>query len=109
MRTLGQQQLEDEEQQVGLHVALVHLVDHDVRARHRRVARAEHAQQHARGAEEEAGVWTAARLQPDVVTDRRAARTRRALAALGGDALGDGDGGDPARLRADDRARRPAA
>jgi hypothetical protein len=101
----GQQLLEVAEQEVDVEAALVRLVDDQC------VVSAEHpvvldlGQQDAVGHHLDRGVLGGPVGEPDLVADRGA----QLDAQLRGDPLGDGTGGDPARLGVPDRAADAAA
>ena len=83
----------------------MHLVDDDVRHPAKVGVRLKPPEEDPRRAEEEPGVGALPRFKPDAVPHGVA----YALAPLLRDALGDGDGAQPARLRDDDRALAAAA
>lgn len=100
----GQHVADEDERKVCEAVALVDLVHDQVRDVGQGVgAGGQHAQQDAVGGEEERGVAPAAALQPDVVPDVDPG----GLAALRGDALRAGHGGDAAGLGAEHVAAAP--
>mmetsp|Transcript_15724 Transcript_15724/g.42622 ORF Transcript_15724/g.42622 Transcript_15724/m.42622 type:complete len:217 (-) Transcript_15724:1135-1785(-) len=99
LRPRGEQLAYEEDEEVGLRVALVHLVHHDVRDVLERVVTKHHAQRDAGRAEEDARLVGALRVEAHLVADL----VTHGLAALRGDTLGEGDGGDAARLRAEDK------
>ena len=107
LRALAKQRAQEHQQKVGVDVALVHLVDHDVR--HASQARIPHQppEQHARRHELDARALVPRRAP--VQTHAETDRVTRALAALRSDSLGDGDGGYASRLRDDDSGIRTDA
>ena len=105
LRALAKQRAQEHQQKVGVDVALVHLVDHDVR--HPAQARIPHqpSEQHARRHELDARALVPRRAT--VQTHAETDGVTRALAPLPRDSLGDGDGGYASRLRDDDSRVRP--
>mmetsp|Transcript_15606 Transcript_15606/g.56057 ORF Transcript_15606/g.56057 Transcript_15606/m.56057 type:complete len:341 (+) Transcript_15606:1347-2369(+) len=96
--------LERHEKEIALHRALVHLVHEHVRHAVKPRVSLQPPQQHPRRAKQQPRVIARLALAADRVPDRADADAR--LSALARDALGDADGGDPPRLRADDVHRR---
>ena len=94
----AQRLLGEDHREVAVEVALVDLVDDQVLDALERLVDAEQLQQDAGGEEGDALAGVG------VEADRVAGGGTDLLAALGGDALGDGDGADAAGLRDEDRA-----
>ena len=109
VRVPGQDAPKYDGEKVGKEVALVELVDDDVRKRLQHLVRAgagEPAQQHAVGAEHQRAVRARLGLEPDLESD---APGSDVFAPLVGHSLAHGDGGYSPRLRAHDRRAAPVA